>query len=160
MRVGLPEYGADELLVTANAIVIENLRVGRSDLDGFVEVLERESLGVTIAVIRLANPLGEPALGNVAVVAGRVIVMTGCLPAVVLIAHDVAIHARLRVIAHVGQAVSKMKGVSAESRQHVDGDANVKNRRTKDPPPIHGPAPTERIETKRTECDLRMPCRG
>jgi hypothetical protein len=101
--------------MAANAVLLQNLRVGRCYLNRFVEVLKRESFGVAITIVGFADPFADPAFGDVAIIASRVIVMAGYLPAVVLVAHDVAIDARLRVIAHVGKPVSEVKCVRAKA---------------------------------------------
>src|SRR5438105_4306400 len=97
VRVGLAENGADKLLVAANAVLIQDLGIIARDLDRLVEVLERESLRVAIAVVGLADVFADAVRGGVAIVARGVIVMAGVLPAVILIPHDVAIDARLGI---------------------------------------------------------------
>src|SRR5262249_2681935 len=82
----------------------------------------------------------------------------------VLVAHDVAIHARLRIIAHVSEAVGKMKRVRTEPAKHPEQDANEKNGLVKAAPPFHGKPPSaagERAEYRiwrigKSDADLRF----
>lgn len=135
--IGLAKDGAHELLVTTDTVLLQDLGVGGRDLDRFVEVLKGETARVAIAVVGLANPLADAAFRDMAIVARGVVVMARNLPAVVLVAHDVAIDARLRIIAHVRQTVGEMKRVRAETAQHSQKNADDQRRPTKEAAPNH-----------------------
>lgn len=82
------------LCVAAKAVALQYLRVGGYDADGLREVLQGESLGVPVAVAGLYVELVEDVLlGQMAIVAGGVSMVGTFPPTVILLAHDVTVHA-------------------------------------------------------------------
>ena len=87
----------DELLVTADAVLLEDSRIARGDLNGLVKILEREGLGVSPAVVGFGDHLGNKIVGQMAINALGHGMMRRLLPGSVLVVHDVAVGARRRV---------------------------------------------------------------
>src|SRR5215475_12942733 len=86
--------GVDEVSMTAEAIGLGDSPIVRSDLDRLLEVLEGEGHGVAEAVIGLGQPLGQPGRGQVTLDAGGGVPVPALEPGVVLLVHDVTVHAR------------------------------------------------------------------
>src|SRR5262245_49429727 len=99
--------------MAADTIVLQNRRVLRLDADRLRKILQREALRVPESVLGLRNVLADEIVRQMAVDAFRVSVMTRMLPAVVLLAHDVAIDARFRVAAEIGAALTVPERVNA-----------------------------------------------
>src|SRR5688572_8156758 len=79
-----------EGFVAPAAVEVDDLAVVRPDPDGLGEILEREALRMPEPVLGLRRVLADEALRDVAVVAGGEAVVARLLPAVVVVAHDVA----------------------------------------------------------------------
>src|SRR5215831_12653416 len=101
-RVG---HGIDEGVVAPHAIHANDVAVVRGDLDRLLEVLQGERGGVAEAVVGLRHPLGEARVGQMALDARRGVPVAALEPAVVLVVHDVTVHARARVGREVREAV-------------------------------------------------------
>lgn len=87
-----------------DAVGLKDLRTHGPEADRLWKVLQRETLGVPEAVLGLNKVLGDRNVWHVAVIAGRNGVMTGLLPTVVLVSHNVTVDARLRVVAQVRES--------------------------------------------------------
>src|SRR5215831_19532884 len=96
-RPWTPVDGVDEGSVTAEAIGLGDRPIVRSDLDRLLEVLEGEGHGVTEAVIGFGQPLGQPSRGQVTLDARGGVPVPALEPGVVLLVHDVTVHAGARV---------------------------------------------------------------
>src|SRR5438034_11707044 len=83
----VPEDVIDEVVVAVETVRLQDFLTHGPKADRFVEVLEGEALGVPVPVLGLDRVLGDGAVRNVAIVARRRRLMTGFLPAVVLVAH-------------------------------------------------------------------------
>jgi hypothetical protein len=89
---------ANEITMTIQAISVKNGCASRPDSDRFFEILQCERLGMVIAVGHLGQPFAEEIVRNMAIVAGGEGVVTGLLPAIQLIAHDMAVYAGTGVV--------------------------------------------------------------
>src|SRR5579862_1201456 len=94
-----------QIAMTVQTISLQNSLAHRAQPDGFWKVLQREALGMPETVLRLDQILGDQRMRDVAIVAGRRRVMAGFLPAVVLLSHDVAVDARLGIVAQVRESL-------------------------------------------------------
>jgi hypothetical protein len=113
-----------EFTVAANAIGFEDLGVARLDADGFLEILEGEGLGMVVAIAGLHEELvDEVVVGQVAVVAHGVGMVRSMPPVVVLLPHDMAVHAYLRIVGQVGKPVGSDKGVSTRAKESANEEA-------------------------------------
>src|SRR5688500_15590123 len=74
------------------------------DLNGFMEVFERERERMKESVVTLYDPFADRVMRQVAIVAHGDVPMAGILPGVVMTLHDVAVGAGRRVIAQVAPA--------------------------------------------------------
>src|SRR5947209_6836299 len=90
----VPNHFAHHVLVTMNAGVVQDAGVARANADGFRIVLQSKGGGMPEAVLRLDEVLGNGGMRRVTVIARRDRMMAGFLPAVILLAHNVAIDAR------------------------------------------------------------------
>lgn len=114
---------AHESAVAAQAIILDDRRRARVQLDRLVEILKREAPGVAIAVLHLGEVLAEKVLRHVAVVAGGEGVVAGVLPGFVLLAHDVAVDAGHGVVGEIRTALGGFKGESARADKDAEEDA-------------------------------------
>jgi hypothetical protein len=113
-----------ELTVATNAVGLKHFGIPGLDADGFLEILERESLGMMVPVAGLHEELMDDiVVGQMAVVANSVRMVGGMPPVVVLLAHvretlgcDECVHSRTQ----------------EGSNQDADRDAQ-KNKRLLDP---------------------------
>jgi len=123
----------DDGAVAAPAVLLDDRSVEGLDLDRIGEIPEREVKRVPEAVPGLRGHLADGIVGRVAVVAGRGRVVRGAHPAVVLLAHDVAVRAGVGIVGEVGAAMGIGEGVEPRAHRHADGEAgehgrNVTNR--------------------------------
>src|SRR5678815_5579526 len=89
---------AHQLRVAPHTVGFDDFTVLLSDADRLVKVLKGETLGMPVSVNHLRRVLADQIVRRVAVVAGRDRVVRGLLPPVVLLAHDVTVHAGRGVI--------------------------------------------------------------
>ncbi|MDK3157360.1 hypothetical protein QPK87_12345 [Kamptonema cortianum] len=101
---------ADKSLVAAHTTLLHHVRIETSDRDRLVEVPQRECNAVVKTVDTLDDPFVGKFVRRVTVVTGGHAGMAGMPPCIELIAHDVAVHARLRVIGKVGVASGVAEG--------------------------------------------------
>ena len=128
-----------KVFVAVDTVVLQDLRVMRADADRLVEVLEGEALRVPDAVLGLRQILGDKLVRRVAVVTGGMRMMTGLRPAIVMIAHDLAVMTRLRIVAQVREAlaVGKSEGPSTSANpdqgaEQYAGGGNAKRGKAKE----------------------------
>src|SRR5262245_26639805 len=74
---------------------------------------------------------------DVAVVAGRKSVVTRLLPAVVFVAHDVAVHTGLGIAAEIRPALAIPKRVAAQADNHSDAGSQRKPHGSSSETPTH-----------------------
>jgi hypothetical protein len=115
--------------VAAQAIILKKSPIGFFDHDRLVKILKGESFGVIIAVLGFGDVFGDEILRQMAIHTGCHCVMTGFLPRVILWFHDVAVCARGRVGAEVGQTF----GVVERKKTH--SSHGTYNHGNEDPPP-------------------------
>src|SRR5688500_2236607 len=112
----------DDRLMAVPAGRLGDGPVARGDLDGLRESAGRERERMPEAVERLRRVLGGEAGRRVAVVARGDLAMAGLGPAVVLLAHDVAVHARARIVGQVGGALRVHERVGADADADAEDD--------------------------------------
>src|SRR5499427_9319606 len=135
--------GVDEVSVTAEAIGLSDSPVVRSDLYRLLEVLEGEGHGVTEAVIGLGQPLGQPSRGQVTLDAGGGVPVPALEPGVVLLVHDVTVHARAWVGRQIREALGVSEGEHAHAGEHPDkaGEDQRQSRAGHHSPPANAVEP-------------------
>lgn len=116
----LTDDAAHQIMMTVDTVVLQNRGVARSDSNWLVKVLKGETLGMPEAVLRLGEVLAHQVVGRVAIVARRHRVMAGVLPAGIVVAHDVAVHAGLRIVAEIGPSLREGEGVTTRANQDAD----------------------------------------
>ncbi len=106
--------------MAVDAGTVEDTGVSRTNADRFVKILERERLGMPEAVFGFDEILGNKVVRGVAIVAAGHRVVAGLLPAVILLAHDVAIHARGGIAAEVRGARGVVKSETSQPGAYSD----------------------------------------
>jgi hypothetical protein len=114
----VPRDFPDKVAMTIKTICIKDFGTGRPDPDRLMEILQREGLGMKVAVGNLGPPFAEKIVRHVAVVADGKAMMAGFLPAIELVAHDMAIGAGARVVRKITVSLRVIKGVATRTRQH------------------------------------------
>ena len=75
-----PEQLVHHVGMALDAVVLEDPAVLALDENRLMEILQRESLGVVVAVLRLGHVLGEKGVGQMAIHAGGRGMVAGLLP--------------------------------------------------------------------------------
>ena len=109
-----------DLLVTAPAGVFRHFVIARRDPDRIGEGAGREVEGVPEAVARLGLVFPEQVVRRVTVVAHRHCMVRGLDPRVEVLAHHVAVGARLGVVGQVGRTA----GVYERERADANGNSD------------------------------------
>ena len=97
------EHSIHQIAVATYAVLLHDPGAFRFDHDRLVEILERKGLRMFESVLTFGEIFGDEAVGHVAIVASGYGVMAGLLPPVVLVTHDVAVDAGLRLAAQIGE---------------------------------------------------------
>ena len=103
---------ADELTMTAKAVLLHDHAAARLHLDWLVEVLECEIVGVPKAILGFGEVLANKIMRNMTRVAGGKRLVAGLCPAVKLLTHDVAVHAGLWIVREVRRSLRIDKRVT------------------------------------------------
>src|SRR5262245_47891236 len=147
-RIG---HGIDEGLVTAHAVHANDVAVVRGDLDRLLEVLQGEGSGVAEAVVGLGQPLRDARVRQMTLDARRGVPVAALEPAIVLVVHDVAVHARARVGGEIGEAVrvdERERADAGRDPQQAGEDnrdvSSFHSRLTSFPPAWRSPGPCPR----------------
>ena len=114
-------------LMALNAVDLQDVGVLLLDANRFGKILQGEGLGVKEAVLRLGDVFADEIVRQMAVDALGVRVMTGFLPTVVLVTHDVAVDAGFRITAEVRGAFRVPKGIDSKP-EHRPDDGTQKQR--------------------------------
>lgn len=94
-------YGFDHLLMTVSTRFLGDLAIVFGYLYRLVKATNCKVIRMPKAIRCLCVVFPEEIMRGVAVVAGRRGVVAGFLPAIELLAHDMAICTRARIVAHV-----------------------------------------------------------
>ena len=105
-----------EIRVAVQARALRHAPIARLDLNRLVKVLQRERQRMKKSVVSLRDPFADRMVRQVTVVADGHMPMAGILPGVVVILHDVAVGATLRIVAQVADALAVAKGKNADAR--------------------------------------------
>jgi hypothetical protein len=111
-------YVTNKFLVAKQAIPVQYLGIPGFDTDRILKIPKSECDGMMIAIARFRHPLGDKILRHMAIVTGSEGVMAGFFPAVKLFAHDVAVHACLRIIKKVGCGTPIIEGIPACTQEN------------------------------------------
>ena len=123
--------------MTAYTVVLDNSQAAFLDLNRLMEVLERKSLTVAEAMFDLREILADQVMRHMAVVAGGRSMMRALSPAIVLIPHDMAIHAGGRVIRQVTGAFGIVKRKHAQAEDDASARRDEQSVGSEDCRPFH-----------------------
>ena len=118
--VAMTDNLADEPAMASQAVVLEDRRRARVELNRVVEILEREAPRVPIAVLHLRRVFADQVVRHVAIVADGDSMVAGVLPTVVLLAHEVAVYTRGRIVGEVRPAFGGVKREAASAGEYAD----------------------------------------
>lgn len=113
---------AQQLLVAIKAIALHHFTVALANLDRLFKVLHREFAGVIPAVLKLDYIFAGECMRYVAIVADGDAMMASLLPALKLLAHDVAVGANGGVVGQIGRALGIVKGVKSEAKEDAQNE--------------------------------------
>lgn len=114
----------NERFVTTNAVLLEKARVALRYLNRLMEVLQGERSGVIPTVDGLGDILSEPIVRRVTVVTDGHVMVSRLFPGGEDIVHHVTVHAGLRIVREVREALGVAEGEEPEPEQQPreDGD--------------------------------------
>ena len=112
----------DERRVAADAVMFDDRQTAIFDANRLVKILERESLRVPVAVVRLRDVLGDELVRKVAVDADGGLVVGSLDPGGVLLVHDVAVAAGDRVLREVAQTFAVVEREAAQADDSAERD--------------------------------------
>ena len=112
---------AHNLLMTGDAVALKHGRILWADHDGFMEILQRETFGMPVAVFRFGDVLADQIVRRVAVVTRRNRVMRRFQPAVELLPHDVTVYASARITRKIREAFRVVEGICAKPGEETHG---------------------------------------
>lgn len=108
----------DKVFVAVNTRTLRHFLVSWFNLNRFVVVVQCESDGMEETVVRLCDPFANKVMGKMAIITDSDVVMRAILPTVIMLLHDVAIRARLRIIAQVAGPLPVSKSKCADTSKH------------------------------------------
>ena len=109
---------ATKSVVTAHAVDAHDLAIARGNLDGLREVLQRERHRMPESRARpWPATSAMPRSRQMALDAGRGVAVPALEPRVVLLVHDVAVHAGARIGGEIGEALGVDEGERAALRR-------------------------------------------
>src|SRR5687768_11792515 len=111
-----------DLTVVTQAVLLQNCAPFGLHDDGFDELLRRELLAMSPAVLGFGDVLGQEGFGQMAVDADRDLMVARLLPGVVLRLHDVAVHARLRILLEIREAFRVAERVAPDAAGNAQAD--------------------------------------
>lgn len=88
----------DQPGVTTHTIFLQDREIFWFDADWLLKILQGKAFGMPKTVFHFSQIFGDKFMGNVTIVAGSGGVMAALLPAIILIPHDMAVHAGFGVI--------------------------------------------------------------
>lgn len=110
----------NHLAMALDTVVLKDGSVLAVDANRLVEVLQGEALGVPEAVLCFGKVLANKVVGQMAIDATGCCMVTGLLPAIVLLAHDMAVHAGFGIAAEIAQPLTVVNGVCSRARTNAD----------------------------------------
>ena len=105
----------NDLLVAADTVFLQHNGISRFYHDRLVKILQRKTLRVMITVFRLRHIFADQIVRCVAIVAGRHSVVRTFLPAVILLTHDVAVDAGLRIVRKIRKTLPVIKSITTHT---------------------------------------------
>ena len=112
---------ADQQGMAGHAVFLHNFSVAAANSDRFVKIPGGEGVTVIPAVQALDNPLVRELVRDMAIVTGGEFIVAGMIPALELVAHNVAVYTRIRVIGEVGESFRMIEcehGQPCQNSQH------------------------------------------
>lgn len=101
--------------MAVDTVLQQNAFADRTQLDGFVEILEGKTLRMPDAVLQLYGIFPHQVVRHMAIIAGSDGMMHRGVPTGELLAHDVAVGAGGRVVRKVGSATRIIKGIRTDA---------------------------------------------
>ncbi len=114
------QHTADDFLMTSFAIAQSDFTIERSNLDWFGETARSEGRAVVPAVDSFNGVFPDDVLWRVTAVTGCRCFVAGTVPGVELLAHDVAVLTRPRIIREIGNTLSIEKCKSRKAGEYAE----------------------------------------
>ena len=115
--------GVGDVCVTVPAGVFRDGAAARFHIDRLMEITGREGVRMPETVIGLGPVLAEEIVRGVAIIASGDGTVAGLQPGVIVILHDMAVRACLRIVGEVGAAAGVDKGVPADPGREAEQDS-------------------------------------
>jgi hypothetical protein len=122
--MGIRPHPGHDLAVTPDAILVRDLCIEIVYLDWFFKISGRERRTVIPSIDRLRGVFARRIVRRVAIVTGCDPVMRRPVPPVELLAHDMTIRARFRIIQKIGVAFCIEEGVPAQTKKDAQSCRN------------------------------------
>lgn len=104
-----------KILMATAAGILGDSQVSFLNLQGFREIIQSECERMEKAVVHFCDPFAQGVIGQMAIIADRHVMMARLLPSLVMVLHDMAIRAGLRLISEIAGSlpVSEREGSHA-----------------------------------------------
>ncbi len=126
-----------EVRVAAQAAFLEDLTIARLDLDGFVEIHEREPFRVPKPVVGLGDVLRHEIMGQMAVHTASGLVVPALLPGVILIVHHMAVRASTGIGGEIAEALAVIEREKSQAGGGASQNCGNQRQRSKTFPVHH-----------------------
>src|SRR5262245_25875046 len=123
-RSGARGHRLQEGAVAAHAVVQHDAPVVGRDLDWLLEILQGERDRVPEPVVGLGQPLDQALVRQVTLDAGGGVPVAALEPGVVLLVHDVTVHAGPRIGGEIGEALGVHEGEGADAGRDAEEDGH------------------------------------
>ena len=114
------DYFLHHLSMALDTVVLQDGSILAVNANWFVEVLQGKALGMPEAVLGFGEILANEVVGQMTIDATGNSMVTGLLPAIVLLAHDMAVHAGFGVAAEITQPFAVIDGVRTRPCANAD----------------------------------------
>lgn len=113
--------------MTRHASALRDPLISWFDLDRIFVIAQRERERVKEPVIRLGDPFADRMMRQVAVIADGNVMMAALLPRIHVPLHRMAVHACLRIVAHVAGTLAVAKSERPQASEHANNQSQSKH---------------------------------
>jgi hypothetical protein len=113
LNIAMPGYLADGNGMAVHTIMLEGIEISRTNTNRFAKILEGKGLGMVPAVVEFDEVFLRQGMRHVAIIAGSGHAVARLGPGIIVLPHDVTVHAGLGLIAEVREPLGILKGITS-----------------------------------------------